>query len=100
MDSKPQQHQLANYSVTHAFVYGRVRQKIRGNITDRKNILEVLRFIIRIPGPHQQDFLDEMTENSDKVIVPLFRRLSRDKYEILHKKLQVPKDFYGLPLWN
>ena len=83
-----------DHSIAHAYVYGRVKQKQRGNIVDRKKILEILRFIIRIPGPHQLDFLDEMIK------IGFFKKLSRDRYEILRKNVKHPKDFYGNPLWN
>ena len=82
-------------SIAHAFVYGRIKQKIKGNITDRKKILEILRFIIRIPGPHQEDFLKEMER------VGMIKRLSRDKYEIIFvKNVKLVRDFYGNPLWS
>lgn len=66
---------MESYSIAHAYVYGRVRQNIKGNIADRKKILEILRFIIRIPGPHQLEFLKEMESAG------FFKRLSRDKFE-------------------
>ena len=88
-------HNIADHSIAHSYVYGRVRQKTKGNIVDRKRILEILRYIIRIPGPHQLDFLDEMIKSG------FFKKISRDRYEILKKNdLKQPKDFYGNPLWG
>ena len=68
------------YSISHAYVYGRVRNKLKGNITDRKNILKILRWHIRIPGPYQLIVLEEMKKAG------FFKRISRDKYEILNIK--------------
>jgi len=82
------------HSIAHAFVYGRVRQNQKSNIVDRKNILKILRWYIRIPGPHQLDFLNEMEESG------FIKRLSRDRYEVLRKRVKKPKDFYGSPLWK
>jgi len=83
------------YSIAHAYVYGKVRQEVRSNIVDRKNILKVLRWYIRIPGPHQLEFLDELEKSG------FFKRISRDRYEVLRpKKIKQPRDFYGNPLWD
>ena len=82
-------------SIAHIYVYGRVRKDSKSNIVDRKNILKVLRWYIRIPGPHQLEFLEEMEKCG------LFKRISRDRYEVLRKKIKMkPKDFYGNPLWS
>jgi len=82
------------HSIAHIYVYGRVRQDLKSNIVNRKNILKVLRWYIRLPGPHQLEFLDEMESCG------LFRRISRDRYEVLRKRIKKPKDFYGNPLWS
>jgi hypothetical protein len=83
-----------DHSIAHSYVYGRVRGKTKGNLVDRKRILEILRYIIRIPGPHQLDFLAEMIDSG------FFKKISRDRYEILRKaKIKTPRDFYGSPLW-
>lgn len=82
------------HSIAHTFVYGRVRQNSRSSFVDRKNILKILRWYIRIPGPHQLDFLKEMEDAG------FFKKISRDRYEILRPRLKVPKDFYGNPLWG
>lgn len=68
------------YSIAHKIIYGRVRQGIKGNITERKNILKILRWYIRIPSQDQLAFLKEMET------LGLFKRISRDKYENLFIK--------------
>ena len=73
-------------SIAHLVVYGRVKQNTKGNITDRKNILKVLRWYIRIPGPHQLDFFKEMEETG------FFKKISRDKYEVLTKEIKAGKE--------
>ena len=83
-----------DHSIAHAVVYGRVRQNNKTIIIDRKDILKVLRWYIRIPGPHQLDFLKEMETSG------FFKRVTRDRYEILDKDIKKPKDFYGNPLWD
>ena len=82
------------HSIAHAYVYGKVRQNIKSNIVDRKNILKILRWYIRIPGPHQLEFLDEMEKAG------LFKKISRDRYEIIRVRIKTPHDFYGNPLWS
>ena len=76
-------------SVAHRFVYDTIRAKIKGNISDRKRILEILRWIVRMPGPHQEDFLKEM------VRIGMLKRINRDRYEILRYNTRRSKDFYG-----
>jgi hypothetical protein len=76
---------MDNYSIAHSYVYGRVRGKTKGNLVDRKRILEILRYIIRIPGPHQLEFFEEMIKSG------FFKKVSRDRYEILTKNIKEEK---------
>jgi len=75
-----------DHSIAHSYVYGRVKQRNKGNIVNRKKILEILRFIIRIPGPHQLDFFNELEESG------FFKKLSRDKYEILIRNVELKEE--------
>jgi hypothetical protein len=92
--------------IAHLFVYGRVRKNSRNVFVDRKKILEILRWYIRIPGPHQLQFFNSMVDGikcseCGHILMPsLFKKVSRDRYEVLKpRSLITPKDFYGSPLW-
>jgi hypothetical protein len=81
-------------SRSHGYVYGKFRQKFRGNIINKKHLMKILKWYMRFPSHIQFEILDEMEKAG------LLRKISRDKYEILIKDVRKYKDFYGNPLWD
>ena len=83
-----------NDSCTHGFTYGKFRQKFRGNIISRNELLKIINWYYhRFPKYIQLEILNEMEKAT------LIKKINRDNYEIFRKDVKKYNDFYGMPLW-
>jgi len=86
---------MGKISISHIYVYGMIRKKIKGGaVISISDLYIVVRHIIRLPKKYQFEFIKEL------VSFKLLKRLSRDSYELkMIDDIKSPYDSLGNPLW-